>query len=108
MCEAAYNPPKDQLKQQMLHVLGCTQNRLNDKAKGVGCAVVKIEIETKASIWNYQCGQQKEFLKIYTSLPTLVTPCKCALLVCACAIELRTGRSAAATLRCLVLLQLLL
>uniref|UniRef100_A0A7S3QWA8 DNA polymerase n=1 Tax=Dunaliella tertiolecta TaxID=3047 RepID=A0A7S3QWA8_DUNTE len=49
---------------------------LSAKAKGAGPAVVRIEEEIKASVWGYQEGKKKPFLKIVMAAPYLVAPCK--------------------------------
>ncbi len=57
-------------------------------------AVVRVEVETKASIWQFQHGQTKRFLKLVMNLPNNVAPCRCGampglpawllLLLCCC------------------------
>ncbi|KAJ9506485.1 hypothetical protein QJQ45_019412 [Haematococcus lacustris] len=49
--------------------------RLADKTKGCGPAVSRVEVECKASIWNYQTSK-RDFIKIVMALPNLVTPCR--------------------------------
>ncbi|KAL6749067.1 DNA polymerase delta subunit one [Haematococcus lacustris] len=49
--------------------------RLADKTKGCGPAVSRVEVESKASIWNYQTSK-RDFIKIVMALPNLVTPCR--------------------------------
>eukprot|EP00877_Chromochloris_zofingiensis_P014352 jgi/Chrzof1/9170/Cz03g38170.t1 len=54
--------------------------RVKDKARDLGVpGVTRVTSETRASLWTYQGGAQKTYLKITTALPTLVTPCRCVL-----------------------------
>jgi hypothetical protein len=41
-------------------------------------AVVRVEIITAKSIWNYQPGPKETFYKITVSMPNLVTTARCA------------------------------
>ncbi|MEW5314891.1 MAG: hypothetical protein WDW38_006353 [Sanguina aurantia] len=47
--------------------------RLAEKTKGSGDAVLRIERENKASLWHYQGGQTKWFLKIVCGMPNVAT-----------------------------------
>lgn len=46
----------------------------SDKNFSAGAGVVRIETETRTSIWNYQFERKDEFLKIVATLPNQVAP----------------------------------
>ncbi|GAX78824.1 hypothetical protein CEUSTIGMA_g6261.t1 [Chlamydomonas eustigma] len=50
--------------------------QLASKTKGDGNAVLRLEVERKASVWGYQGGAQKDFIRIVMSLPNYVTPAR--------------------------------
>eukprot|EP00195_Chlamydomonas_chlamydogama_P002057 CAMPEP_0202920478 /NCGR_PEP_ID=MMETSP1392-20130828/76878_1 /ASSEMBLY_ACC=CAM_ASM_000868 /TAXON_ID=225041 /ORGANISM="Chlamydomonas chlamydogama, Strain SAG 11-48b" /LENGTH=1079 /DNA_ID=CAMNT_0049613975 /DNA_START=162 /DNA_END=3401 /DNA_ORIENTATION=+ len=51
-------------------------NRLAEKNKGNGAAVISVKVERRTSVWNYQPGGQRDFLRISVGLPNLVTPAR--------------------------------
>lgn len=52
-------------------------SRLRDKAQGLGVnACLRVERVKKTTLWQYQHGQQRQYLKVTMALPTLVTPAR--------------------------------
>ena len=50
-----------------------TQLQMAAKTKGSGDAVLRVAVERKASVWGYQGGVQKDFIRIDMSLPNHVS-----------------------------------
>lgn len=47
-----------------------------DKSNAGVPPVTRVELVQRTSLWGYQGGQSRPFLKITCALPNLVTPCR--------------------------------